>query len=107
VANVAMHDDREPDTEGREPRIGAGIEGVCHDVNSALATVILCVEFLAERSADVDAPAVDDARTAVRRIVGEMANLRKIAVLARDAEAGGAQLRQAGSLTAIGRRGGS
>ena len=107
MANVATHDDSDSDQEGRDPPIGARIEGVCHDVNSALATVILCVEFLAERSAEGGDPAVEDARIAVRRIVGEMANLRKIAALARDAEAGKTGLRQASGLRAVGRGGGS
>jgi hypothetical protein len=48
----------------------------CHDINSALAAVNLCVDFLAERTDDVGHAAVQDAHVAVRRIAEALAELR-------------------------------
>jgi hypothetical protein len=50
----------------------------CHDVNTSLSTVVLCIEFLAERFDIVGDGAVQDARAAVRRISTVMATLRDI-----------------------------
>lgn len=58
-------------------------EDVCHDVNSALAIIVLCVELLGERAGSEDKPAVADAQLAVRRIADDMANLRERAAYAR------------------------
>jgi|SRR5271166_1066212 len=54
----------------------ARIDRACHDVNTSLSTVILCIEFLAERSDAVGGEAALDARGAVRRISSVMAILR-------------------------------
>jgi hypothetical protein len=48
----------------------------CHDVNTSLSTVVLCIEFLADRFDIVGDGAVQDARAAVRRISTVMATLR-------------------------------
>jgi hypothetical protein len=58
--------------EGTEERVGRA----CHDVNTALSTLILCIEFLAERSDTLALEAAQDARSAVRRISSVMATLR-------------------------------
>jgi hypothetical protein len=47
----------------------------CHDINSALAAVNLCIDFLAERTGDVGHAAVQDAHVAVRRIAESLAEL--------------------------------
>ena len=49
---------------------------VCHRVNTSLSTVILCIDFLAERSDALGNGAVRDARAAVRSICAVMATLR-------------------------------
>jgi hypothetical protein len=48
----------------------------CHDVNSALTAVTLCIEFLAEQSHTVGHEAVEDALASVRRISTLMSGLR-------------------------------
>ena len=47
----------------------------CHDINSALAAVNLCIDFLAERTGDLGHPAVQDAHVAVCRIAESLAGL--------------------------------
>jgi hypothetical protein len=60
------------DREAAVERVGRAL----HDVNNALATVVLCIEFLAEQSNTVGSEAVLDAQGAVRRISGLLATLR-------------------------------
>jgi hypothetical protein len=48
----------------------------CHDINTSLSTVVLCIEFLAEHSDTLGSEAVKDARLAIRRISTVMATLR-------------------------------
>jgi hypothetical protein len=59
----------------RETR-AARVERACHDVNTSLSTVVLCIEFLAERSDAAGEAAAKDARVAIRRISTVMATLR-------------------------------
>jgi|SRR5580658_7995893 hypothetical protein len=68
--NVAHRCADERDTTAE--RVGRA----CHDVNTALSTLILCIEFLAERSDAVGVEATHDARSAVRRISTIMETLR-------------------------------
>jgi hypothetical protein len=48
----------------------------CDDVNTALSTVILCIDFLAERADGVGGETTHDARSAVRRIATTIETLR-------------------------------
>ena len=59
------------------------MDSICHDVNSALATIVLCVDFLASRAELNDTPAIADARRGIRVVAGEMNKLREIARAAR------------------------
>jgi hypothetical protein len=52
------------------------VDRACHDINTSLSTVVLCIEFLAERSDTVGDEAVRDARIAIRHISTVMATLR-------------------------------
>ena len=76
-------DDRAADDPTTRQPIGRHIEAICHDVNSALATVVLCIDSMADCPNTGEAPAVEDARIAVRRIAGEMSTLRKLLELTR------------------------
>jgi hypothetical protein len=60
------------------PRVGVveQVSDACHDVNTALSTIALCIDFLAEQSQTVGHEAVQDARIAVRRVSVVMATLR-------------------------------
>jgi hypothetical protein len=60
------------DREAAVERVGRAL----HDVNNALATVVLCIEFLAEQSNTVGSEAVVDAHGAVRRISELLTTLR-------------------------------
>jgi len=60
------------DRESTVERVGRAL----HDVNNALSTVVLCIEFLAEQSNTVGSEAVVDAHGAVRRISALLAILR-------------------------------
>lgn len=73
-----QNDDTAADDPTARRPIGRHIEAICHDVNSPLATVVLCIDFMAERSDTGDAPALEDARIAVRRVATEMSTLRKL-----------------------------
>jgi hypothetical protein len=52
------------------------VDRACHDVNSSLSTLVLCIEFLAERADAVGEEAIKDAHAAIRRISTVMATLR-------------------------------
>jgi hypothetical protein len=52
------------------------VNDACHEVNSALSTIALCVDFVAEQSEAEADEAVKDVRSAVRRIALVMATLR-------------------------------
>lgn len=65
------------DRDDEASRIHRDLETVCHDVNSALAAVTLCVDFLADCTG-AEAPAVDDARLAIGQIVRSMTLLREV-----------------------------
>jgi hypothetical protein len=60
------------DREAAVERVGRAL----HDVNNALSTVVLCIEFLAEQSNTVGSEAVVDAHGAVQRISALLATLR-------------------------------
>ncbi len=68
------------DAQGNRRERGVdGVERVnnaCHTVNTALSTIALCIDFLAEQSHIVGDEALGDARNAVRRISSVMATLR-------------------------------
>ena len=59
------------------------MDSICHDVNSALATIVLCVDFLASQAAHGDTPALSDARNGIRVVACEMKKLRELARAAR------------------------
>ena len=48
-----------------------------HDINTALATLNLCVEFLAESSGKLGQGAVEDSRAAMRRIAEVVESLHR------------------------------
>ncbi len=52
------------------------VDRACHDINTSLSTVILCLDFLAERSDAIGEEALKDARVAIRRISTVLATLR-------------------------------
>src|SRR5579862_6835772 len=56
--------------------IGERVDDACHDVNSALSTIVLCVDFLAQDSQPRADEALQDVRAAVRKISIVMAGLR-------------------------------
>jgi hypothetical protein len=68
--NLAQHD-----TDFRAGVVEQ-VSDTCHDVNTALSTIVLCIDFLAEQSQTVGHEAVQDARIAVRRVSVVMASLR-------------------------------
>lgn len=55
------------------------MEAICHAANSALATVVLCIDFLSSRTGSDDEPAVADAREGIRNAAEEMNRLRELA----------------------------
>jgi hypothetical protein len=66
--------EREGDDESPE-QLEDHVAMACHDINSALAAVNLCIDFLAERTGDLGHAAVQDAHVAVRRIAESLAEL--------------------------------
>jgi hypothetical protein len=56
--------------------MGERVNDACHDVNTALSTIALCVDFLAHESQPGRDEAVQDVREAVRKISIVMAGLR-------------------------------
>lgn len=46
---------------GPGERLATRVDRACHDVNTSLSTIVLCIEFLAERSDAVREEAVKDA----------------------------------------------
>ncbi len=61
---------------------------ICHDVNSSMATIVLCIEFLAGQLGRDDAPAVIDAHVAIDTIVDRMEKLRELSQQVRVEAAG-------------------
>lgn len=59
-----------------EVDIGERVNDACHEVNTALSTIALCVDFLAQESQRGGDEAVQDVREAVRKISIVMAGLR-------------------------------
>jgi hypothetical protein len=59
------------------------MDSICHDVNSALAILVLCIDFLASGAECNDNPAVADARKGIKVVAGEMTKLRDLARAAR------------------------
>jgi hypothetical protein len=68
---VAQHRAERPETRA------ARVERACHDGNTSLSTIVLCIDFLAERSNAVGEEAVKGARVAIRRISTVMTTLRE------------------------------
>jgi hypothetical protein len=52
------------------------VDDARHSVNTALTTIGLCIDFLAEHSSKAGRDAAEDARAAVRRISSVMVSLR-------------------------------
>ena len=81
MAKATAIDEIEQEHQGfGAPRHVEMLESASHEVNGALGTIVLCIDFLAHQTGTSQDPALLDARSAVLVVAARMKRLREVAI---------------------------